>query len=189
MTASGFRPAPSAFKRVFIALTLPALLTACPSADSVFSSSLSGVATNGHLSGATVTCEANKSTTTTDENGAFRFPLGCGSIITVSGGINVDTGEEFLGELQAPAGATGHARSCAPAFLEPSSSGSQHVGARRGGHGCASRGCTRVFQRCRVSPRLSMPTRTHTRVLQPLLQVPRPRPWRPRRRRQPPLKR
>ena len=103
MTTSGFRLAPSALKRVCIALTFPVLLTACPTSESVFS--LSGVATNGHLSGATVTCEANKSTTTTDENGAFTFPLGCGGSITVSGGINVDTGEEFLGELQAPAGA------------------------------------------------------------------------------------
>jgi len=104
MTASGFRSVPSAFKRVCIALTFPALLTACPSADSVFS--LSGVATNGHLSGATVTCDADKSTTTTDENGAFSFTRGCRGTITVSGGINIDTGEEFLGELQAPVGAT-----------------------------------------------------------------------------------
>ncbi len=104
MTASGFRLAPSSFKRVCIALTFPALFTACPSADSVFS--LSGVATNGHLSGATVTCEADKSITTTNANGQFSFPLGCRGEITVSGGINVDTGEEFLGELKAPAGAT-----------------------------------------------------------------------------------
>jgi len=104
MTASGFRSAPSAFKRVCIALTFPALLTACPSADSVFS--LSGVATNGHLSGATVTCDADKSTTTTDENGAFSFTRGCKGTITVTGGINMDTGEEFSGELKAPLGAT-----------------------------------------------------------------------------------
>jgi hypothetical protein len=108
MTASGFRSVPSSFKRVFLVLTLPVLLTACPSADSVFG--LSGVATNGHLSGATVTCDADKSTTTTDENGAFSFTRGCRGTITVSGGINIDTGEDFLGELQAPVGAiqTGH---------------------------------------------------------------------------------
>jgi hypothetical protein len=58
------------------------------------------------LQGATVTCDADRSTTTTDENGAFRFPRGCRGTITVSGGINKDTGEEFLGELQAPVGAT-----------------------------------------------------------------------------------
>ena len=104
MTASGFRSAPIAFKRVCIALTFPALLTACPSADSIFS--LSGVATNGHLSGATVTCDADKSTTTTDENGGFKFLLGCKGAITVTGGINMDTGEEFSGELKAPLGAT-----------------------------------------------------------------------------------
>jgi hypothetical protein len=105
MTASGFRVAPFAFKRVCLAMTLPVLLTACPSADnSIFSSS--GVATNGHLSGALVVCEADKSTVTTDANGAFKFPLGCKGDITVTGGINVDTGEEFLGELKAPAGAT-----------------------------------------------------------------------------------
>ena len=38
--------------------------------------------------------------------GAFKFPLGCRGTITVSGGINIDTGEDFLGELQAPVGAT-----------------------------------------------------------------------------------
>ena len=105
MTASGFRSAPSALKRVCIALTFPVLLTACPTTSESLSS-LSGVATNGHLSGATVTCDADKSTTTTDENGAFSFTRGCRGTITVSGGINIDTGEEFLGELQAPAGAT-----------------------------------------------------------------------------------
>jgi hypothetical protein len=105
MTASGIRTAPSAFKRVCIALAFPALLTACPTSDSVFSP-LSGVATNGHLQGATVTCDADKSTTTTDASGAFRFARGCRGTITVSGGINKDTGEEFLGELQAPVGAT-----------------------------------------------------------------------------------
>ena len=104
MTASGFSSAPSAFKRVCIALTFPALFTACPSADSIFS--LSGVATNGHLSGATVTCDADKSVVSTDANGAFKFPLGCKGTITVSGGTNVDTGEAFSGELRAPAGAT-----------------------------------------------------------------------------------
>ena len=104
MTASGFRLAPSAFKRVCIALAFPAFFTACPSADSVFSQS--GVATNGHLSGATVVCEADKTTVSTDANGAYKFPLGCKGDITVSGGINVDTGEAFLGELKAPAGAT-----------------------------------------------------------------------------------
>jgi len=104
MTASGFRSAPSAFKRVCFALTFPVLLTACPSADTVFG--LSGVATNGHLSGATVTCDADKSTTTTDESGAFKFILGCKGAITVTGGINMDTGEEFSGELKAPLGAT-----------------------------------------------------------------------------------
>jgi hypothetical protein len=104
MTTSGFRLAPSAFKRVCIALTFPVLLTACPTSESVFS--LSGVATNGHLSGATVTCDADKSVVTTDDSGAFKFPLGCKGTITVSGGTNVDTGEAFLGELKAPAGAT-----------------------------------------------------------------------------------
>ena len=103
MTTSGFRLAPSALKRVCIALTFPVLLTACPTSESVFS--LSGVATNGHLSGATVTCDADKSVVSTDDNGAFKFPLGCRGTITVSGGTNVDTGEAFLGELKAPAGA------------------------------------------------------------------------------------
>ena len=103
MTTSGFRLAPSALKRVCIALTFPVLLTACPTSESVFS--LSGVATNGHLSGATVTCDADKSVVSTDDNGAFKFPLGCKGTITVSGGTNVDTGEAFLGELKAPAGA------------------------------------------------------------------------------------
>jgi hypothetical protein len=104
MTASGLHLAPSVFKRVFIALAFPAFFTACPSADSVISQS--GVATNGHLSGATVVCEADKTTVSTDANGAYKFPLGCKGDITVSGGINVDTGEAFLGELKAPAGAT-----------------------------------------------------------------------------------
>jgi hypothetical protein len=104
MTASGIRLAPSAFKRVCIALTFPALLTACPSTERI--ESMSGVATNGHLSGATVTCDADKSTAITDDNGAFKFPLGCKGTITVSGGTNMDTGEAFLGELKAPAGAT-----------------------------------------------------------------------------------
>ena len=104
MTTSGFRLAPSAFKRVCIALTFPVLLTACPTSESVFSSS--GVATNGHLSGATVTCDADKSVVTTDDSGAFKFPLGCKGTITVSGGINVDTGDAFLGELRAPTGAS-----------------------------------------------------------------------------------
>jgi hypothetical protein len=46
------------------------------------------------------------STVTTDANGAYKFPKICAGDITVSGGINVDTGEEFLGELKAPKGAT-----------------------------------------------------------------------------------
>jgi len=104
MTASGLHLPPSVFKRVCTALAFPAFFTACPSADSVFSQS--GVATNGHLSGATVVCEADKTTVSTDANGAYKFPLGCKGDITVSGGINVDTGEAFLGELKAPKGAT-----------------------------------------------------------------------------------
>ena len=105
MIVSAFRSAPSAFKRVCIALAFPAFLTACPGGGGV-APPLSGVATNGHLNGAIVTCDAEGSTTTTDANGAFTFPTGCSGSITVSGGINVDTGEEFLGELKAPAGAT-----------------------------------------------------------------------------------
>ena len=105
MIVSAFRSAPSAFKRVCIALAFPAFLTACPGGGSG-SLPLTGVATNGHLNGATVTCDAQGSTATTDANGAFTFPTGCLGSITVSGGINVDTGEEFLGELKAPAGAT-----------------------------------------------------------------------------------
>ena len=104
MAASGIRLAPTAFKRVCIALTFPALLTACPSTERI--ESMSGVATNGHLSGATVTCDADKSVVSTDVNGAFNFPFGCKGTITVSGGTNMDTGEAFLGELKAPAGAT-----------------------------------------------------------------------------------
>ena len=106
MIVSAFRSAPSAFKRVCIALAFPAFLTACPGGGGGATSPLSGVATNGHLNGATVTCDADGSTATTDANGAFTFPTGCVGSITVSGGINVDTGEEFLGELKAPAGAT-----------------------------------------------------------------------------------
>ena len=106
MIVSAFRSAPSAFKRVCIALAFPAFLTACPGGGGGATSPLSGVATNGHLNGATVTCDAEGSTATTDANGAFTFPTGCVGSITVSGGINVDTGEEFLGELKAPAGAT-----------------------------------------------------------------------------------
>ena len=104
MPASGFHFTPSAIKRVCIALTFPALFTACPTSESIFSQS--GVATNGHLSGAIVVCEADKSTVATDANGAYKFPKACAGDITVSGGINVDTGEEFLGELKAPKGAT-----------------------------------------------------------------------------------
>jgi hypothetical protein len=104
MAASGIRLAPTAFKRVCIALTVPALFTACPTSESFLAQS--GVATNGHLSGATVVCEADKSTVTTDANGAYKFLKTCTGDITVSGGINVDTGEEFLGELRAPKGAT-----------------------------------------------------------------------------------
>ena len=106
MIVSAFRSAPSAFKRVCIALAFPAFLTACPGGGGGGTSPLSGVATNGHLDGATVTCDAEGSTTKTDANGAFTFPTGCVGTITVSGGINVDTGEEFLGELKAPSGAT-----------------------------------------------------------------------------------
>jgi hypothetical protein len=80
------------------------LLTACPKADDFISSS--GVATNGHLSGATVSCEGDKTTVTTNANGTYTFPKGCSGAITVSGGINTDTGEAFLGELKAPKGAT-----------------------------------------------------------------------------------
>ncbi len=104
MAASGIRLAPTAFKRVCIALTFPVLFTACPTSESILAQS--GVATNGHLSGATVVCEADKSTVSTDANGAYKFPKTCAGDITVSGGINVDTGEEFLGELKAPKGAT-----------------------------------------------------------------------------------
>jgi len=103
MTPFCDRFAPSALQRACIALAFPVLFTACPSADSVFSTS--GTITNGHLSGASVVCDTDKSVVSTDANGVFRFPLGCKGTITASGGINVDTGEAFLGELRAPAGA------------------------------------------------------------------------------------
>ena len=105
MTASGLHLAPSVFKRVFIALAFPAFFTACPTTSQSLDSQ-SGVATNGHLSGATVLCEGDNTSVTTNANGAYTFPKGCSGAITVSGGINVDTGEAFLGELKAPKGAT-----------------------------------------------------------------------------------
>ncbi|NBY06106.1 MAG: hypothetical protein EBQ82_12130 [Betaproteobacteria bacterium] len=104
MSASGLRSVPNPLTRVLLALALPVFFTACPTSESVFSSG--GVATNGHLSGATVTCDANKNTVLTDANGAYNFPTGCPGSVTVSGGTNVDTGETFAGELKAPAGAS-----------------------------------------------------------------------------------
>jgi hypothetical protein len=73
----------------------------------------SGLAVDGYLKQANVTCDANSDglvssgevTVTTDAVGAFSFPSGCSYGIIVKGGINVDTDQPFTGVLKAPAGA------------------------------------------------------------------------------------
>ena len=73
----------------------------------------SGLAVDGYLKQANVTCDANGNglvdsgevKVTTDAVGAFSFPSGCSYGIIVTGGINVDTNQAFTGVLKAPAGA------------------------------------------------------------------------------------
>jgi hypothetical protein len=110
----------SQFKVSFVAAAAAAFLAACgggggsvtavapPLADT------SGVAVDGYLSGSTVVCDANangradagEATTTTNATGGFIFTPGCASPMVITGGINIDTGFAFVGQLKAPAGST-----------------------------------------------------------------------------------
>jgi endoglucanase len=86
-----------------------ALLSACGGGDAgaPFSPTpLAGFAVDGYLNGASVKCDASGVVVKTDSSGFFRFPDGCSSSVTLTGGTSMDTLLPFAGQLKAPAGAT-----------------------------------------------------------------------------------
>lgn len=91
------------------------LLTACGGSSST-SPATSGIAVDGYLVGATVSCNIDgtgfpsaantNADAVTDINGRYTFSQGCAKGVIVIGGLNKDTGKPFRGILRAPAGAT-----------------------------------------------------------------------------------
>jgi len=99
------------FNRTFKLTTLAiatSLLAACGGGGSSSSTpaapTISGLAVDGPLAGATVTfTECNNATTTTKSDGTFTFPQGCtSSPVTITGGIDTATDLPFTGEIKAP---------------------------------------------------------------------------------------
>jgi hypothetical protein len=95
------------FTALASAVATAALLSACGGGDAgaPFSSTASiGYAVDGYLKDASVKCDASGVVVLTDSSGFFRFPDGCSSGVTLTGGTNVDTLLPFTGTLKAPAG-------------------------------------------------------------------------------------
>jgi hypothetical protein len=91
------------------AIATAAFLSACGGgeAGAPFSPTpLAGFAVDGYLNGASVKCDASGVVVKTDSSGFFRFPDGCSSGVTLTGGTSMDTLLPFAGQLKAPAGAT-----------------------------------------------------------------------------------
>jgi hypothetical protein len=88
-------------------LTASVLISACGGGDAgaPFASKASiGFAVDGYLKEAFVKCDVSGVVVRTDTSGFFRFPDGCDSSVSLTGGINVDTTLPFTGTLKAPAG-------------------------------------------------------------------------------------
>ncbi len=89
------------------AIATAALLSACGGGDAsapYASTATIGYAVDGYIEGASVTCDESGVVVPTDSSGFFRFPDGCSSAVTLTGGTNVDTTLPFTGTLKAPAG-------------------------------------------------------------------------------------
>ncbi len=89
------------------ALAASVLVSACGGGDAgePFASKASiGFAVDGYLKDASVKCDVSGVVVKTDSTGFFRFPDGCDSSVSLTGGTNVDTLLSFTGTLKAPAG-------------------------------------------------------------------------------------
>jgi hypothetical protein len=97
------------FTALASAVTAAALLSGCGGGDAgaPFSPTpLAGFAVDGYLKDSSVKCDASGVVVKTDSSGFFRFPDGCSSSVTLTGGTSMDTQLPFAGQLKAPAGAT-----------------------------------------------------------------------------------
>jgi len=95
------------FTALASAVATATLLSACGGGDAgaPFSPTAStGYAVDGYLEGSSIKCDASGVVVKTDSAGFFRFPEGCDSTLTLTGGTNVDTTLSFTGTLRAPAG-------------------------------------------------------------------------------------
>ena len=95
------------FTALASAVATATLLSACGGGDAgaPFSPTAStGYAVDGYLDGSSIKCDASGVVVKTDSAGFFRFPEGCDSTLTLTGGTNVDTKLSFTGTLRAPAG-------------------------------------------------------------------------------------
>jgi len=95
------------FTALASAVATATLLSACGGGDAgaPFSPTAStGYAVDGYLEGSSIKCDASGVVVKTDSAGFFRFPEGCDSTLTLTGGTNVDTKLSFTGTLRAPAG-------------------------------------------------------------------------------------
>ena len=89
------------------ALAASVLISACGGGDAgvpFASTATIGYAVDGYLKDASVKCDASGVVVKTDSAGFFRFPDGCSSSVSLTGGTNVDTLLPFTGTLKAPAG-------------------------------------------------------------------------------------
>jgi hypothetical protein len=89
------------------ALAASVLVSACGGGDAgePFASKASiGFAVDGYLKDASVKCDVSGVVVKIDSTGFFRFPDGCDSSVSLTGGTNVDTLLSFTGTLKAPAG-------------------------------------------------------------------------------------
>jgi hypothetical protein len=114
-----------AYKKTLLSIAVALAVTACggggggggtagggPAPGTATTSS--GKAVDGYLSGSLVLCDSNNNAVAdtgetlviTNGQGDFTFAAACPSTIVVSGGTDIDTGNEFKGRLKAPAGST-----------------------------------------------------------------------------------
>jgi len=111
ITTPVWRPFMNHFGKSFTvpacAMATAAFLSACGGGDAgapLSNAASFGYAVDGYLKDAAVKCDASGIVVKTDSAGFFRFPDGCSSTMTLTGGTNVDTSLPFTGTLKAPTG-------------------------------------------------------------------------------------
>ena len=117
-------PLPKLPKKLTLALAAAATLAACGGGDALpeapikpplqVTPAAKGVMIDGYVSGATVFCDSNGNgvldagelSTTTNSSGGYEIVGGCAASVVGFGGVNVDTGFAFVGQLKSPPGST-----------------------------------------------------------------------------------